>query len=273
MKRAAIIGTAQSLSQTPWKDESLECWGLNDAYQLHVPRANRWFDLHPTHQMAFRPRGDRAVSAFDVPVGSYLRPADHLDWLKSRGFPVYLAEAHPDWPTARVFPKDEILAFFQPFWPYRLTRQGTVEAGKDYETSTPAWMLMQAIVEGYDEIHVYGIHLATEWEYLQQRPNFEWLLGFAAGRGIKIVLPQSTPICQAKFRYAFEPKADIPLQTVHLQIQAVKARGQKLQQAKAATRWYDRSRRKDLDHALAHLDVELLDLRQQAARAQAALAA
>lgn len=274
LKRCAILGTAQSWKQCPFQDQTLEVWGLNDGYLLGVPRANRWYDLHPFHQMYFRPPGERAVGSsswHEVPTGAYLRPSGHLEWLKTRPIPVYLAEARSDWPTSRAFPKDAILDFFKPYWPWRLTRRGTVEPGPDYEVSTPSWMLMHAIVEGYTEIHVYGIHLATEWEYVQQRPNFEWLLGIAGGLGIKIVLPESTPICKAAYRYAFEPKADIPFQEAQRRIQQIKADGATLQQRHAQLPWYASAQKADVRARLEQLHVELLDARQEASRVQATL--
>jgi hypothetical protein len=271
LKRVAILGTAASHVLTPWQDHSLEKWGLNDAYMLGYPTAHRWYDLHAFHQMAFRPKGDKVVRADQIPVGSYVRPADHLDWLKSRPFPVYLQESRPDWPNARVFPKQQILDTFAKFWPWRLTRRGEVLPGRDYEASSPAWMLMHAIVEGYQEIHVYGIHLATEWEYVQQRPNFEWLLGVAAGMGVKVVLPQMAPIAKGTFQYAYEPKADVSLQALQIEIQQIKQEGLTLRQQLAACKWYETGRKKDLDARLRVLDVDLADAKGRVNRQQLAM--
>ncbi len=266
LKRCALIGTAQSWKHAPWPDRTLEKWTLNDGYLLGVPYTDRHYDLHPFHQMTFRDPANR-VPQGEVPVGAYLRPANHLEWLKTRPMPVYLAQARPEWPTTRTFPTQAVLDYFAPYWPLRLARTGTVEAGPDYEVSTPSWMLMHAIMEGYREIHVYGIHLATEWEYVQQRPNFEFLLGIAAGKGIKIVLPAATPICQASYRYAFEPKGDLGVQQASLEITRIKQRGAEVKQQLAslpAWAW----RRKDALQAYgAALDAALADARQIHARA------
>ena len=66
--------------------------------------------------------------------------------------------------------------------------------GRAYLTSTAAYALALAITEGVDEIKLYGVHGATELEYIQQRPCIEWLLGLAQGRGIKVVVPDISPI-------------------------------------------------------------------------------
>lgn len=269
LKRCAIIGTAESWKDCPWEDKTLEVWGLNDAYLIGVPRANRWYDLHPVHQMNFQEPGTHAVTL--PQIGVYYRPYQHLEWLRSRPMPVIMAEPHPAVPNAQVFPQQAILDFFKDFWPYRINRQGQVRQGDDYEVSTPSWMLMHAIVEGYKEIHVYGIHLQTEWEYVQQRPNFEYLLGIARGLGAKIVLPESTPICKAAYRYAFEPKADLPIQEIDRAIQIIKEKGLRLQQARAALKWYERGRRTEIDQQLAVLNAQLADKRQELSRAQVIL--
>lgn len=271
LRRVAIIGTAPSWKQCPWQDKTLECWSLNDAYLLGIPRADRWYDLHPFHQMNFRPTGQRTVTPDEAPPGTYLRPEGHLDWLRSRPFPVYLAQARADWPNSRLFPQAEVLQWFADKWPLRLRRDGTVEPGPDYEVSTPSWMLMQAMVEGYQEISVFGIHLATDWERQAQRHNFEWLLGFAGGRGIKIVLPYNTPICKSSYRYAYEPKADLPLQAIQRAIERTKTEGLKLRQTHARLPWYARRRKQDAEARLKALDVELLDQRQSYGRAQTIL--
>jgi hypothetical protein len=262
LKRCAIIGTAPSWSQCPWQDKTIEVWGLNDAYLIGVPRADKWFDLHPFHQMSFRPRDQRVVDPQTVPLGVYLRPEGHLEWLKTRAMPVILAEARKDFPTSVTFPKAQLLEWFKPFWPLRYSRKGTVGPGPDYEVSTPAWMLMLAIAEGYQEIHIYGIHLATQWEYVQQRPNFEFLIGLATGRGIKIVLPESAPICKASYQYAFEPKADLPVQQAQLTIDRIKQDGAQIHQALAKLPWYARHQKADLTARLETLDVALLDAKQ-----------
>ena len=268
LKRCAIIGTAPSWTQTPWQDQTLEKWGLNDGYLLGIPVASRWFDLHPFHQMNFQPRDRRAVPQSEVPIGAYLSPEGHLEWLKTRGFPVYLAEPHPDYPTARVFPKQHVLDFWRPHWPLRLTRKGTIVEGPDYEVSTPSWMLMLAVMEQFSEIVITGIHLATSWEYAQQRPNLEFLIGVARGLGVKIVLPESAPICKASYQYAFAPKADLPMQAAQHAIQTIKAEGAKLHQEIAKLSWHDRQKRADMQARLCQLDVDLLDAKATAQRTQ-----
>ena len=274
LKRCAIIGTAPSWKECPYDDLGLEKWTLNDGYLVGVPFVPgsicRHYDLHPVHQMWFR-NPQQPLDPRTVPMGVYVRPAGHLDWLRQRQHPVFLLERRPEAPNATPFPWQGVLDHFADIWPLRKTRAGQIVKGPDYEVSTPTWMLMHAIMEGYREIHVYGIHLATEWEYVQQRPNFEFLLGYARGKGITIVLPQCTPICRAGYRYAQEPKADLAVQTAALAVSAIKTQGAALKQKLATLPATAIAERQDLAYQVRHLDVCLVDARQTQQRAQMAL--
>lgn len=212
-ERVAIVGTAQSWVKTPWTDTGLHIRSLNDAYRMKgFVRADAWYDLHPLDKF-YHPVEGQQVYAHEIPPGHYCRPADHLTWLAGQSIPVFL---HPDyaaqypaaaaWPHARVFPKTEIEGHF----------------GR-YFTSSPGWMMGQALMDGVKELHIYGIHLATEAEYVEQRPNFEMLCGALLGRGKRtisvkgglrryetsdgiLVLPEDAPVLQSSFQYAFDTR-------------------------------------------------------------------
>ncbi len=210
-RRIAIIGTAPTYRLTPWDDPTLEIWCLNDMHVLKPNRVDRWFDLHPFDKMFFHQK-EKKIRPEQIPVGYFVRPHGHLETLKAMSIPVYLQQAPPDWPHARTFPKDECVKAF----------------GNQF-ASSPAWMIALALLEGATEIHIYGIHLATEWEYLKQKPNLTFLLGLCAGRGCKLVIPKGAPILTESHLYAYEPDPDLPkisaqrkLQGLQLERQAVK---------------------------------------------------
>ena len=211
VKRCCIVGTAESWRQTPWNDPTLEVWSLNDAYVLGFPRIDRWFEQHPMDKMWFRDPRTKIVDPRQVPKGHYIRPRGHLEWLKqfAATHPVFLqAEPPDDWPAnARRFPIEAV----------------TQEFGDSYWACGPSYMLALAVLEGYTEIWITGIHLATEHEYREQRPQFENLLGRLLGRSVKesikgefryydgdvrIVLPKAAPILQHGWRYAYDPKPE-----------------------------------------------------------------
>src|SRR6185295_2228492 len=171
-ERVAIVGTAQSWMKTPWHDLGLHIRSLNDAYRMPgFQRADAWYDLHPLDKF-YHPESNQ-VFAHQIPPGHYCRPKTHIEWLSQQQIPVWLhpeyARQHPaaaTWKHARAFPKADIEAHF----------------GR-YFASSPGWMMGQALMEGVKELHIYGIHLATEQEYVEQRPNFEMLCGALLGRG------------------------------------------------------------------------------------------
>ena len=249
-KRIAIVGTAPSWNLTPWHDPTLAIYSLNDAYRIKgFQRADFWADIHPLDKYHFIPsvpdgQPPPAIFAHQIPSDHYVRPAGHLDWLATQTMPVYL---HPDhatqlpasatWPQARPFPKAAIEAHF----------------GR-YFTSTPGWMLAQAVLEGAREIHIYGIHLSTEQEYFDQRPNFEFLIGCVLGRGKRrlsvkdglrryetndgvIVLPEASPVLSATFQYAFEPAPRKKLEPLKWEVHKAQCKVQRVMTALRSSAW------------------------------------
>lgn len=211
-ERVAIVGTAQSWKRTPWTDTGLHVRSLNDAYRMKgFVRADSWYDFHPLDKFYYP--DTEAIYAHQVPPGHYVRPVGHLQWMADQVMPLWLhpeyVTQHPaaaNWPHARAFPKADIEEYF----------------GR-YFTSSPGWMIAHALMEGVKELHIYGIHLATEHEYIEQRPNFEYLCGALLGRGKRtittadgmrryetsdgiLVLPEAAPVLQSDFQYAFDAR-------------------------------------------------------------------
>lgn len=242
--RYAIVGTANSWRRTPWTDPGLTIASLNDAYRMQgFVRADEWFDLHPLDHF-YHPEG-QAVYAHQVPVGHYCRPKDHLTWLGTQPIPVWL---HPDyltqhpaaatWPGARAFPKAAVETHF----------------GR-YFTSSPGWMLAKAVMDGYRDISIFGIHLATEHEYIEQRPNFEYLIGCVLGAGKKtitvkdgmrhyesadghIALPEESPVLQSDFQYAFDVRPAAKLEPVKWELHKLQLKHGRRMEALKRRPWY-----------------------------------
>lgn len=249
-KRIAIVGTAPTYIETPWDDPTLEVWALNDMHVLNIPRASRWFDLHPLDKMYFHDRTKAKLHSHQVPAGFFVRPKGHLEWLAQQTIPVYLQQAHPSIPASVTFPREAIEAKF----------------GANF-ASSPAWMIGLALLEGVTELHIYGIHLATEWEYLRQKPNMTFLLGLAAGLGVKVVIPKGAPLLKESHRYAYEDDPDIPkvaaqrkVEALQMERDAVKKRSQR--------KWYQR-RDPNAASRLAWLNAQITDAKLGVIHAQA----
>ncbi len=170
-KKVAIVGFAtNTLHLVPWNDPTFELWGLNQGYLHMHRRADRWLEMHQHEATA------------DV------RDPNYLAWLQSvRDFPIYMIQTHPEIPCSVRFPIEQAIAF----------------GGRDYFTSTPAFMLALAALEGFEEIHLYGINLAIGDEYFFEKACAEWWIGFLEGRGIKIYVPAASSLLKQHRRYGY----------------------------------------------------------------------
>src|SRR3990167_6876158 len=232
-KRIAIVGTAPSWVDTPWHDLDLKIWSLNDAYLCRdwkgqgIPRADRWFDLHPLDKFVYRKADQKVIYANQVPPGYYVRPDGHLDWLKQQAktIPVYLQQEPPaGWPAhAQRFPIEAVTERFGDYW-----------------ASGPSYMVALAILEGATEIHVYGIHLSTQHEYIDQRPNFERMLGIAQGLGITVVMAQTSPVLKHGWQYGYQPKPEPVTHPAEQAMHEAHSQRAKLLKAMAGWPWWRR---------------------------------
>lgn len=69
----------------------------------------------------------------------------------------------------------------------------------DWYNSSPAYMVALAIHEGAEAIGLYGIDVLDDSEFSYESPCLEYLLGYAAGKGIEIITPKG-PTALGKFR-------------------------------------------------------------------------
>jgi len=189
-RRIAILGFARTYIDAPFTDATVEIWGMNELYKL-IPRWSRWFELHDTGYLGKTARAETPDE-----------PTKHLEWLRAQApaRPIYMLRAFDDIPASVAYPLERVAARF----------------GR-YFTSTVGYMLALAIDEILAErpdpavpvpgewIGLYGIDLGSEVEYMQQRPNAEYLVGWARGLGIPVAIPDTAAICHAAGLYGFEP--------------------------------------------------------------------
>lgn len=154
MRRVAILGFGPSRSELP---RGWEIWVLGQDEALFA--ADRAFELHPRAQ--------------------YLawRPAGYEERLSEAGIPVF-TQRGDEFPGAQRFPLEAIVD----------------DLGFDYFNSSIAYMVAMAVFEGVDALGLWGVDCKADEEYAYQRPNTEFLLGIAAGRGIAVTVPQSSAL-------------------------------------------------------------------------------
>jgi hypothetical protein len=173
-KKIAIVGSASSsLHLAPYDDYSFDIMGLG--WRQDLRRVDILIDVHKMDQ-----------SRIHV-------PQNYHEYLKAKNIPVYTQEVVPDIPNSIRFPIE-----------IAITKFG------DYFASSVAYAVAIAIMSGYEEIFLVGIDMLCDSEYEFQRPNCEYLLGYARGAGINVRIPMTSALLKFDHRYGYdkEPEND-----------------------------------------------------------------
>ncbi len=205
-QKVAIVGFAKSWPLTPFDDPDFEVWGLNELYKFFQQkpnaRADRWFEIHNPES----PSKNNEV---------------HHGFLKKFPLPIYMWKHYDEFPSSVPYPREEVKAMFNEhmIFPGSETPSKYQNVGAKYSnfSNQITWMMLLAIYEGFKEIHVYGVDMATKeelktadgkvelvGEYIWQRPSCEAVIGFALGRGIKVLVPQQSELCKFPCDYGFD---------------------------------------------------------------------
>jgi len=169
--KVALIGTAPSSRLlAPFADPSWKIWACSPGNMNMLPRVDLWFELHG--------------NLLWPECKSYGEP--YIEWLKKQTFPIYMQDQNYV-PNAKTFPREEMVKEF----------------GKDFFTSSFAWMMAFAITEGAKEISLFGIDMASRDEYILQRPGFFFFRQEAMRRGIKVSAPHESDIMQSPGLYGY----------------------------------------------------------------------
>jgi hypothetical protein len=188
-KKVAIVGFADSWVKAPFDDLSFEIWVCNEMEMVNPKRITRWFEPH-SEKIA---NGDRAHNHINflgqVPVPVYVQGQSMTDDNSPPAF--------SNMPTAKVIP---LATLNERFFGWRY--KGDPHEG--YWTNTISMMIGVALLEGFDEIHTYGVNMAQDTEYKEQRASCEYMLGLAHGMGKKIYLPPESDLLSSPYIYGYE---------------------------------------------------------------------
>jgi hypothetical protein len=155
--KVAVVGLAASTrSGTPF-DSDWEVWGLPWDTELW-PRFHRTFEIHADWKRAN--------------ANAYIERLKECAGL-------YMALAYPEVPNAQRFPVEDV-----------------AQTTTDYLASSIAYMVALAIHERAQEIAIYGVNMEAAGEYGYQKPNLEYLIGLARGRGIVVTIHPDSPLCK-----------------------------------------------------------------------------
>ena len=174
--KIAIVGYATtSRDDAPFDNPEWDIAGLNQIYRF-LPREDIHMDIHVNWD-------EHNVEG-----------TDHRGWLRDCGIPVLMTRVHQDLPTSVAFPL-----------------QAVIGIGCDYLTSSVAFYVAWAIHQGYRTIGLYGIDLVVGTEYEFQKACAEFWLGVAHGKGIDLVIPQTSALLKHTHRYGYEVEPDTGL--------------------------------------------------------------
>ena len=179
-KRSGVVIMAFGPTSAAVKDfqanPEWEIWGLNNGYYFEtaydaefVLRADRWFEIHEMHA----------------------QPSDDLIWMNKCPVPLYVA----DLKKAREYgPMTNALQF------PRERLQQEFGCGS-WWACTFAYQIALAISEGFKAIALLGMEFGSPREWVMERPNVLWWSAYAAGRGVKIIIPNGSTFMQHPHAY------------------------------------------------------------------------
>ena len=176
-----IVGFAGSWIETPWNDPEAELWGMNALHKVPGAQDKKWSRWYQLHDVA--KHHDKDLD-------------EHVGWLAGSQLPVFMWEDEANkWrsvvPNVIAYPRAEIVKHFG-----------------GYFNNSVSWMIAHAIWEQRKKIGVYGVDMAQDAlinaEYSHQRPSCEFFLGWAAGAGIQVDIPQSSDLLKTPFLYGVE---------------------------------------------------------------------
>lgn len=166
MRKIAIIGKCSNTrADAPLHDRSWEIWSLG---WDPLPNCDRTFEMHANwRNFLGNPEDSEA----------------HKRWLIGQRVPIYMLRKEDDIPTSVAFPMDAVADYC-----------GRTYQGTPYLESSIAYMVALAIYERVDRIGIWGCDLSASTEYAYQRPNLEYLIGFAKGKGISVYTPPQSAL-------------------------------------------------------------------------------
>lgn len=165
--RVAIVGGSDTWVDAPFNDPEWKIWVLgNQIDNYKNKRIDRIFEIH--NLKTIRNLGQK-----------------YPEYLVGMGVPLVVSDEFPlKAPHVHVFDYDAALPLI----------------GENFSSSIAVCMA-QAIMDGAEEIAIYGVNMAVDdHEYSRQRAAMEQWIGYAKGLGIKVRIPDSSPLGKSSYR-------------------------------------------------------------------------
>jgi len=168
-RKIAVLGSASSsVGMAPFQDPSWEIWGCSPANKA-LPRVDVWFELH------------------NPEIKEREGLTEWMNWLKEQPI-VYMQKAYPDYKGAREFPLAPLIQKWGPFW----------------WTSQLAFMIALAIEQKPKAIGIFGVDMAANSEYNQQRLACQYFIQhIVRDSEIQLVVPPESDILEPAPLYGY----------------------------------------------------------------------
>ena len=205
-RKIGIMGSApSSVLLAPFDDPSWELWGCSPGLYPVAKRMNVWFEIHKWE-----------------PGKPWFSP-EYIQYMAKFKGPVFTLQQQPEIPNSRPYPIGPVLDYVyarQLVQTFDGMEIAGAEADKIYIGDTPyvwvdrrfdrsdfsstiAWMIALAIMEGAKEIGLWGVDMSATEEWYFQRSGCQSLIDTAKSLGIKITVPAESDIMRPPPLYGF----------------------------------------------------------------------
>lgn len=187
--KIAILGSApSSIKLAPFADASWQIFGCSPGAYPVVQRVTAWFELHRWEPPVIG-RADQQKPWFSP---------EYCAWMAKQPC-VWMYDVVPEIPNSRKFPAQELVAKY----------------GSYFFTSSIAWMLAAALEDiqadrrenknrapdEKDHIGLWGVDMAANEEYADQRPGCQFFVQLAYQLGIEVHIPPESDLMAAPLLY------------------------------------------------------------------------
>lgn len=182
-KKVAIVGGAPSRLYAPWKETDWKIWRLAQQHEKDF-RADILFELHEWDEV------ERMTKEENAKYG------DYAGFLKSKDRPMlYVSHNLPIGDAAKMakrLPVDQMIEKW----------------GDEFLTSSMAWMMAQALDEGFTHIGLFGVDCMATEEYREQLSGIKHFMAVARLMGVSITLPPGSNLMRPGKVYPFAAESE-----------------------------------------------------------------
>ena len=189
--KIAILGSApSSVRLAPYNDPSWQIFGCSPGVYAVASRVDVWFELH---------RYEPGVIGRPETQKPWFSP-EYCAWMAQQKL-VWMYEKVPQIPNSQRFPYQDLVNKY----------------GSYFFTSSIAWMLAAAIEDiltdraenkfrqdETDHIGLWGVDMAANEEYADQRPGCQFFVQLAQSLGIQVHVPPESDLMASPLLYGID---------------------------------------------------------------------